>query len=253
MSLHSEVRGSGRDLVLLHGWGMNAGIWEALAQELSQRFRVHAVDLPGYGASASCDPYTLAQIAAGLAQQMPEHCLVCGWSLGGQVALAWAGAAPRQVERLALVATTPCFTRRADWAHAMEEAVLQDFARALTGDYDATLKRFLALQALGDAQARQVLLQLKKSLFARGRPDARALELGLKILLDTDMRGRMAAVAQPVMIFHGDRDTLTPLAAAEYLHQALPNARLAIMHGAAHAPFITDAPGFSAHLTEFFQ
>jgi pimeloyl-[acyl-carrier protein] methyl ester esterase len=253
MSLHSEVEGNGRDLVLLHGWGMNAGIWETLAQALSQRFRVHAVDLPGHGASAGCEPCTLARIAALLAQQMPEHCLVCGWSLGGQVALTWAGAAPQQVERLALIATTPCFTRRADWPHAMAPAVLEDFAQALAGDYDATLGRFLALQAIGDGQAKQVLLQLKKNLFARGRPQPRALELGLQILLDTDLRGSMAAIAQPVMIYHGDRDTLAPLAAAEYLQRALPNARLTVMRGAAHAPFIADAPGFSAHLTEFFQ
>lgn len=251
--LHSAVSGRGRDLVLLHGWGMHAGIWDALVPALSQRFRVHAVDLPGHGASASCDPYTLAQIAAELARQMPARCLVCGWSLGGQVALAWAGAAPRQVERLALVSTTPCFTRRADWPHAMEAAVLQDFAQALATEYEATLGRFLALQALGDAQARRVMRQLKASLLARGRPDARALEQGLQILRDTDMRGSVAAVRQPVMLIHGDRDTLAPLAAAEHLRDALPDARLAIMRGAAHAPFITDAQGFSAHLTEFLQ
>lgn len=255
--LHSAVSGRGRDLVLLHGWGMHAGIWDALVPALSQRFRVHAVDLPGHGASASCDPYTLAQIAAELARQMPARCLVCGWSLGGQVALAWAGAAPRQVERLALVSTTPCFTRRADWPHAMEAAVLQDFAQALATEYEATLGRFLALQALGDAQARRVMRQLrqqlKAGLLARGRPDARALEQGLQILRDTDMRGSMAAVRQPVMLIHGDRDTLAPLAAAEHLRDALPDARLAIMRGAAHAPFITDAQGFSAHLTEFLQ
>jgi pimeloyl-[acyl-carrier protein] methyl ester esterase len=251
--LHSVVSGRGRDLVLLHGWGMHAGIWDALMPALSRRFRVHAVDLPGHGASASCDPYTLPRIAAELARQMPSRCLVCGWSLGGQVALAWAGAAPRQVERLVLVSTTPCFTRRADWPHAMEAAVLQDFAQALAGDYEATLKRFLALQALGDAQARRVMQQLRTSLLARSRPDAHVLEQGLQILRDTDMRGSMAAIGQPVMLIHGDRDTLTPLAAAEHIRDALPDARLAVMRGAAHAPFIADAAGFSAHLTEFMQ
>lgn len=251
--LHSVVSGRGRDLVLLHGWGMHAGIWDALMPALSRRFRVHAVDLPGHGASASCDPYTLPRIAAELARQMPARCLVCGWSLGGQVALAWAGAAPQQVERLVLVATTPCFTRRTDWPHAMEAAVLQNFAQALAGDYEATLTRFLALQALGDAQARRVMQQLRASLLARSRPVARVLEQGLQILRDTDMRGSMAAIGQPVMLIHGDRDTLTPLAAAEHLRDALPDARLAVMRGAAHAPFITDAAGFSAHLTEFMQ
>lgn len=253
MRLHSEVSGSGRDLVLLHGWGMHAGIWEALAQQLSRCFRVHAVDLPGYGASPGCEPYTLTRLAAELKQNMPPRCLVCGWSMGGQLALTWAGAAPHQVERLALVATTPCFTRRADWPHAMERSVLLEFARALAADYEATLGRFLGLQALGDGHAKQVLSQLKKTLFVRGRPDACVLEAGLKILLDTDLRGRVPSVTQPVRIYHGDCDTLAPLAAAEYLQKALPDARLTVMRGAAHAPFIANAPHFSALLTEFFQ
>ena len=139
MMLHSEASGSGRDLVLMHGWGMHAGIWDGLASELSPHFRVHAVDLPGYGESATCNPYTLEQMATALADEMPQRCLVCGWSLGGQVALTWAGAAPQQVTQLALIATTPCFARRTDWPHAVEASVLHDFAAALKTDYAGTL------------------------------------------------------------------------------------------------------------------
>ncbi len=253
MTLHSEVSGSGPDLVLLHGWGMHAGIWAELARELAPCFRVHAVDLPGYGESTTCDPYTLEQMAAALADEMPQRCLVCGWSLGGQVALAWAAAAPQQVARLALIATTPCFARRADWPHALEADVLRAFAQELRTDYAATIKRFLSLQARGDAQARQVALRLRESLFARGEPDSRALRQGLEILLNADLRDRLATVAQPTLVLHGERDKLTPLAAGEHLSRSLPNARLIRLRGAAHAPFVSDAPGVSALLKRFFD
>src|SRR5258705_2254288 len=104
MDLHVESKGSGRDLVLLHGWGMNAGVWDEIAHELAPYFRVHCVDLPGHGASS--DEYcTLDALAAAL----PGRVTVCGWSLGGQVALDWALRAPRQAERLVLIASTPRF------------------------------------------------------------------------------------------------------------------------------------------------
>ncbi len=253
MTLHSEVSGSGPDLVLLHGWGMHAGIWDELVRVLSPQFRVHAVDLPGYGGSAPCDPYTLDHMALLLAWQMPQRCLVCGWSLGGQVALAWAALAPQQVARLALIATTPCFTQRGDWLHAMEPDVLRAFGQELRTDYAATITRFLSLQTRGDTQARRVALRLKNNLAARAAPDPRALEQGLALLLDVDLRERLSVIAQPILVVHGDRDMLTPLAAGEYLSRTLPNARLMKLRGAAHAPFVSDVRGVGTFLKGFFD
>ncbi|MDP2239028.1 MAG: pimeloyl-ACP methyl ester esterase BioH [Burkholderiales bacterium] len=253
MTLNCVESGSGPDLVLVHGWGMHAGIWDGLARELSAQFRVHAVDLPGYGESATCDPCTLEHMASLLARQMPQRSLVCGWSLGGLVALTWAALAPRQVARLALIATTPCFTQRVGWPHAIAADVLHDFAEGLRTDYAATLKRFLSLQALGDAQARQVAQRLKVSLLARAAPDPVALGQGLEILLNADLRDRLGAIGQPVLVVHGDRDLLTPLAAGEYLSRNLPNAQLVRLHGAAHAPFVSNVQGTGALLKRFFD
>ena len=253
MTMHVETTGAGPDVVLLHGWSMHGGVWNELARALAPRCRVHAVDLPGHGASPACTPYALERIASELAAHMPEHCAVCGWSLGGQVALAWARGAPRQVKQLALIATTPCFARRDDWPHAVEARVLHEFAEALAADYDGTLKRFLALQARGDAHAGAVNRRLRKCLLARGRPGTQVLRQGLQILLDTDLRTQLDAITQPTLVVHGDRDGLTPLAAGAYLSRMLPDARLAVVHGAAHAPFVAYAGEVSALLVDFFD
>ena len=50
-ALHYEMRGRGKDLVLLHGWGLTLGVWDGLAHALARRFRVIAIDLPGHGRS----------------------------------------------------------------------------------------------------------------------------------------------------------------------------------------------------------
>ena len=58
--MHVKVAGQGPDLVLLHGWGMNADVWDELAPELARQFRVHCVDAPGHGLSPPSAPYTHA-------------------------------------------------------------------------------------------------------------------------------------------------------------------------------------------------
>ncbi|HXF67801.1 MAG TPA: alpha/beta fold hydrolase, partial [Burkholderiales bacterium] len=136
-----------RDVVFLHGWGQDAGVWDDLAARLAPRFRAHAPDLPGYGAAAGRSPCTLEAMAEAVAHGAPRRCHVVGWSLGGQVALLWARRAPHQVERLALIATTPCFTQRPGWSCALAAEEVRDFARALAADRAGTLARFAALQA----------------------------------------------------------------------------------------------------------
>lgn len=241
------------DVVLLHGWGMNAGIWDDLSARLGARFRVHALDLPGYGATSACVPYTRQGLARAVARKAPARCHVVGWSLGGQVALAWAAAVPHQVEKLALIATTPCFVRRHDWPHAVEASVLTDFARALKTDYGGTLQRFLLLQVQGDARAIQVARQLRAALAAGAEPSIEVLERGLEVLLKTDLHGRLGSVTQPALVLHGDRDILAPLAAGERLARELPSARVAVLHGAAHAPFISSRDEVCRLLTDFLD
>ncbi|NHX33796.1 alpha/beta fold hydrolase, partial [Escherichia coli] len=50
--LYWQTVGEGKqDLVLLHGWGLNAQVWQTIIPRIASHFRVHLVDLPGYGRS----------------------------------------------------------------------------------------------------------------------------------------------------------------------------------------------------------
>lgn len=253
MTLHVETVGAGPDLALLHGWGMHGGIWDGVRDELARRFRVHAVDLPGYGASPACDPCAVEEIVRELAQALPARVHVCGWSLGGQIALAWSLRCPAQVGRLALVGTTPCFAQRADWPHGIEPQVLQEFAANLEQDYAATLLRFLSLQARSGEAARAVTKRLRENLFARGQPAPEVLQAGLDILLQSDLRAEVAALQTPALVLHGAHDMLAPAGAAQWLAQNLPQARLEIIPGCAHAPFLSHPQEFLRMVTDFFD
>ena len=251
MGLHVERNGSGPDLVLLHGWGMNSGVWDDVAAVLAQQFHVHSVDLPGHGGSDTCTPYELDAVTATLAAALPPQAIVCGWSLGGQVAINWALTRPGQVTRLVLIASTPRFVRGPGWDCGVDSAVLDDFARDLAHDWRIALRRFNELQAHGDIERRAVARRLHERILAHGEPVTAALAAGLHILRQTDLRANLAHIAQPVLILHGARDAVVPLAAGEYLQRTLPRATLDVFAHTGHAPVIAEPQRTARSIMEF--
>lgn len=253
MNWHIESYGKGKPLLLIHGWGMHGGIWGSIAENLAQHARVICVDLPGHGNSAPTAEFTLDRLVQILSGRFDEPLSICGWSLGGQVALRWAELQPQQVERLLLVASTPCFVQRADWPYAMPEETLQDFATMLLENHAQTLKRFLALQVRGSDNERELLISLRAQLFSRGEPDLAALRGGLEMLRSTDLRSSLPQLQQPVLVIAGERDMLTPLAASQYMAQQLPDARLVNVAGAAHAPFLSHPEIVEKQMVDFLH
>lgn len=253
MSLHVERIGSGAPLVLLHGWGMHGGVWTGVAQKLAADFCVHSVDLPGNGASAPLPETNLDALVLALSAQFSEPITVCGWSLGGQVALRWAAREPDKVRRLILVASTPCFAERPDWAFGMANVVLEKFAAELEANHAATLRRFIALQLRGSEKERELLAVMRERLFSRGEPDMTALRGGLNILRDADQRAELPGIKQPTLVIAGERDKLTPPEASRYMAQAMATARLVEVAGAAHAPFLSHPEIFVEQVNDFLK
>lgn len=271
--MHVDCYGEGEPLLFIHGWGMHGGMWGTVLEMLAQRYRVLAVDLPGHGFSSvsgkweagseeCAEPHThrlplaadcLDFIVDRLAAQFAGPLAVCGWSLGGQVALRWAMRYPEQLNRLVLVSSTPCFVQRDDWCCAMAADTLAGFSAALQQDYALTLRRFLALQVRGSEQERELLLSLRRSLASRSEPDREVLQSGLAILRDCDLRAGLPDILQKSLVIAGARDTLTPLPASQYMARHLPYARLAAIEGAAHAPFLSHPEEFVNHVVDFLH
>lgn len=242
-----------KTIVLLHGWGMTPAVFDELAAGLRQGYAVCTPALPGYDSSPTCIRYSLDEIVAALSSHAPERCHVAGWSLGAHVALHWARAKPEQVERLALIAATPCFSRRADWSCAMDPSVLQSFSDALADNAAATLKRFTLLQAQGDAAPKRVVQSLRDALVNEAASRLATLRGGLDILAEHDFRPALTEIAQPTLVVHGTKDQLVPLAAASHIARTVPKAQLALIDGAAHAPFVSEPANVARLLSEHFD
>lgn len=238
-------------LVMLHGWGMNLRVFDALRAQLPQQ-PSWAMDLPGHGRS----PWTPA--AAGFEAQceavlaaLPPRCVLLGWSLGAKIALALAARQPARIAALVLVAATPKFAHAADWPHGMQQAPLRAFRSVLEQDWQQTLEDFIWLQVRGSQHADAVAATLAAALQAHGAPRRDALLAGMQLLEQVDLRDLLPAVHQPVLLVTGRNDRVTAPGAAQWLAQALPQATLHLLPRAGHAPQLSHAPELAAVLRGF--
>ena len=254
MSLRISTTGAGPDLALIHGWGLGAGVWNGVVEQLTATCRVHRVSLAGYDGTTP-DALDFSATAAVIAEALPTGVTLCGWSLGGMLALEAARMRPQAIGRLVLVATSPRFLADADWPHAQASALLEGFSAALARDTKSTLSRFVMLFNQGDGKARAIARQLTP-LLNGDLPDTTTLLRGLDWLGEVDLRACLAKIQIPALVIHGDCDPLMPIAAGRHLTNALSNGgspRMECYVGAAHAPFVAEPDAFSRHLALFCQ
>ncbi|WJV54234.1 pimeloyl-ACP methyl ester esterase BioH [Prodigiosinella aquatilis] len=250
-TLYWNTEGSGDcELVLLHGWGLNAQVWNGIVTRLSPHFRLHQVDLPGYGQSQGYGPMPLAEMAAHVLAQAPQRAVWLGWSLGGLVASQIALMAPERVSALITLASSPCFSAGTDWPGIKPE-VLAGFQQQLSDDFQHTIERFLALQTLGTDSAKQDARLLKSVVTGQPAPSAEVLIGGLEMLRHVDLRQPLAALQRPFLRVYGGLDGLVPRKVAGLLDAQLPQSTSVVIPKAAHAPFISHPDIFIEQLLSF--
>lgn len=248
-TLFTQSRGSGPDLVLLHGWGLNSGVWEPISEALTEQYRVTLIDLPGFGRNADRlpDDYNLQSISTWLADYLPQNCTLLGWSLGGLIAQQLALTVPGKIQRLVLLCSSPKFTQDQNW-FGIKLSVLNTFEQQLEGDFSKTLDRFMAIQAMGSVSARHDIKKIKACIEDYPIPDEKALRAGLGILANADLREAIGSIDVPTHRLYGRLDSLVPHKAIEAIEALQPHSVSHVFEHASHAPFISHPESFLAYL-----
>ena len=243
--LNTIHKGSGPEVVLLHGTGACADLWSDVIGRLADRYSLWAFDLRGHGGSSCNQELSVAAMADDLLAaagilKLPVFHLV-GISLGGAVAVRAAAAAPDKVLSLA-VGSTGLGTGKAlaDEIYGIREAVhyLQpaDFAEQVSGDLlnpDAPSERVEALASSIQSLTKQRYLK------------------ALEALAAADLDGAAAKIKVRTLVLHGEFDELVPAAAADALARAIAGARRAEVPEAGHLLDIDNPEAFAAELAAF--
>lgn len=223
--------------VFIHGWGSDSRLWAPLCERLPGDR--HFIDLPGFGAAAA-DAFDLEAFLDRIAAQLPDNCMLLGWSLGGMIATQLAWRYPHKVRALITLATNAVFVVREDWPYAMAQSTFNQFLDDFQRDPQETWSRFCALQAMGDGNRKQVL----KALRDQAPPDAATLAAwrnGLDWLEQLDNRKALAQIRLPQLHLLGAGDALVPAACMQPMADLVrANGRVELLTGLGHAPHLSN-------------
>ncbi|HEY2200406.1 MAG TPA: alpha/beta fold hydrolase, partial [Solirubrobacteraceae bacterium] len=133
-------------VVLLHGFSGTHRAWDDVVGRLRpERYLPLALDLPGHGEAASAErPITFAGCVATVLAAAPERFTLCGYSMGGRVALHVALAAPERVSRLVLVSSTAGIEDEAERAarRLADHRLADELERGGWAGFDSFIERW---------------------------------------------------------------------------------------------------------------
>jgi 2-succinyl-6-hydroxy-2,4-cyclohexadiene-1-carboxylate synthase len=219
-------------VVLLHGFAGTRHGWDLVGDRLDrERYRPLALDLRGHGEAREKRPVTFAECAADVAAAAPERFALCGYSLGGRIALHVALAHPERVERLVLVASTAGIEDPALRAErrAADEELAVDIER---GTPEAFAERWMR-EPLFAGTPPEAARRWRDDLLRNDPACLAAVLRGVGAGAMEPLWDRLGELGMPATIIAGERDGRYA-AIGRRLAAALPDARLLVVPGAGH-------------------
>jgi pimeloyl-ACP methyl ester carboxylesterase len=227
-----ERRGTGSPLVLLHGYPLDHHLWDEVVPLLQDTFDLIVPDLRGFGKSSAVDSfYTMEDIASDIAALLDhleiEKTALVGHSMGGYVALAFARLYPERITGLGLV-STQVVADAPDRRDGRYKSAAEVADKGIASVVAAMTSKFTS-----DAR----LQEFARQSMERQQP---AAYIGaLKAMAErVDSTPLLSSLTVPVVIVHGDADSLIPIDRAREVKVALPNAHLVEISEAGHMPMM---------------
>lgn len=213
-----EQLGSGKDIVMLHGWGQNKEMMLPLAKKLSNNFRITVLDLPGFGLSSEpdggIDIYQYTNIIEEFIDNLNiKSPIIIGHSFGGRIAIIYASR--NKTEKVVLFGA-PCIRER------------------------KLSKKEKILKKLKNIPGTKTLVEIAKSYigsedYKKASPIMRDL---LVKVINEDLSECAKKIKTPTLLIWGDKDTAAPIEDARKLEKILPNGGLVEIKGCTHYAYL---------------
>ena len=258
------VAGDGDPLVLLHGIGRDRLDWSAVLADLAERWRVYALDIEGFGASAAWgERVTLRSMARmvratldGLGEMRPV--VAVGNSMGGAVALQLHADDPAGIAALVLASPAGFGADANTGLRLMTVPALGPALLALHGPMSRLQVRSmftdpsLATRALAAETAERLRRPEARRRYLEVVHDLGAWQ-GVRPEWRAEVLRELAKAGTPTLVLWGERDAVLPHAHLAAAAEALPHATTKSLPGIGHTPQLEDPSGFVAEVAAFLD
>ena len=238
-----EVTGSGRPLILMHGWGCDHSAVRSIAATAALTHTVYNIDFPGFGASEEpaevwgVERYTRL-IEALVKSEKLESPVLVGHSFGGRVAILFASR--NKADKVILV----------DAAGIKPRRTLKYYLKVYS--FKAGKKFWELILGKEKAQARIDRMRARRgsSDYAGASPIVRRI---LSKVVNEDLTDRLPLISAPALLIWGENDTATPLSDAKKMARLIPDSGLVSFPGCGHYSFLDNPGQFRAVLSSFLK
>ncbi|MFG2429085.1 alpha/beta fold hydrolase [Streptomyces sp. NPDC048590] len=261
VELYYEDHGTGRPVVLIHGWPLNGASWERqTAALLASGHRVITYDRRGFGRSDQpADGYDYDTFASDLNEVLTaldlDDVTLVGFSMGtGEVTRYLGTYGSARVARAAMIGVVPPFLLKTDDnPTGVDAGVFKGIEEAIVADRFAFMTDFLAdfynVDVLGGDRISEQAVQASWNV-AAGASAKATLDCVQAWL--TDFRADLPAFDIPTLIIHGDADRTLPIGATAIpLSKSITGAELKVIPGGPHGLLWTHADEVNAALLAF--
>lgn len=261
IELYYEDHGSGKPVVLIHGWPLSGRSWEKQVPVLLEAgYRVIAYDRRGFGESSKpttgYNYDTFAQDLDKLLTQLDLHEVsLVGFSMGGGEVARYIGTyGSGRVRKAVFIAAIPPFLlKTAENPQGVDGTVFANIKVSILSDRLAFLSQFFAnfynTDVLGGNRISEQAVQFSWSIGAGASPVG-SLECVSAWL--TDFRADLARFDIPTLVVHGDSDRILPIGATgQRIHELIKGSRLAVIKGGPHGLNWTHVDQLNSELVEF--
>ena len=262
VELYYEDHGSGRPVVLIHGWPVSGRSWENQVPALVEAgYRVITYDRRGFGKSSQpwegYDYDTLtADLHALLVHLDVTDATLVGFSMGGSEVVRYIAknGDNGRVSKAVLASAVPPYLYKSDDNPdgGLDDATIESFQAGITGDRLAFLEGFTMnfFSANGELKTSEDQRLYVKSIAAGASPKG-TLDC-VTAFGRTDFREDVAAVSVPTLVIHGDADAVVPFeVSGKRSAESIKDAELVVIEGGPHAINATHPAEFNRALLEF--
>ena len=235
IEMYYEVYGTGKPLVLLHGFGGCTQNWHPFTDELSKYYQLIVVDLRGHGYSTNPDnKFTHREAASDVFLLLEklgiDRFSAMGMSSGGMTLLHMATSQPGRIDAMVLISATSHFPAQA--RAIMRRASFATMPPPVQEMYRECAKR-------GDEQIRQLITQFNA--FHEDHDDMNFTAQSL------------STITARTLLVHGDRDNFFPVEIPLSMYRSIPGAALWIIPGGDHVPIYDSAVPFTFTALRFLD
>ena len=261
IELQYEDYGTGKPVVLIHGWPLSGRSWENQVPALVEAgYRVVTYDRRGFGQSSQpWGGYDYDTFAADL-HTLIEHLdlrelTLVGFSMGGGEVARYIGTyGTERVAKAVLAAAVPPFLYKSDDNPdgVLDDAAIAGFLSGIKDDRIAFLDGFTVgfFSAGGELKVSEVQRVYARDIAAFASPKA-TLDC-VNAFGATDFRPDLAKFSIPTLIIHGDSDAIVPFeASGKRAHEAVDGSELVVIEGGPHAINASHVQQFNAALLAF--